>query len=966
MTSPVRLLLFVVCLLPGVVAAQDGILTYGSTTVTPGSVTPVDVPIFLEIRAGTFNSIGFNIFMSNPGVSVVSITPEPTIAGVTPDQVSIVTNNLTIELDSSATPTPIGPFSRVKIATVSLDASALTAGEFTTVFSFAKTINTGTSTYSAAQVEGAVFGGGNAASQLYFGDENADEVYRVLLDSSGSVLSTTPVVPGPDRCVALAVDRNNIAWVPEFQPGTLKRYNGTTLIDSIAVGAFPGAIGFDVDGSAWIGLRFAETVTKVSAAGEVLYGPGGILGAGFPVTGRPIKIAGDPFGNVYVLTLNSAVAGDGALKKFGPDGQVLYEILYTNAEVVRGIAVDRAGFLWVGMAGRVQILNTDGTLDAEFIAPGQVEHIVCRRTNNAQAGLAPQDSEAWASVNLGGSPVVRRIRRNGTIDLPLTGLISCSFGFPAGIHADGEGQIWALGDAGCAVSIDATTTGLPTVLAEVSTPFTAGFGTTGDASGYLQANVFHPSTGVYADLDADTVTNGGELNLGTNPFIANAAVIPPVQSLTCMQVGPDVDISWSNGVAMYSDLFICINGVETQLLGTATSFTISAALEGVYDIQVQGFDMLSGLRGEAVSCLVVVGPGTVAQSAAVGLSVFDITVTGLAAPDPAYFVTDTGTNAILGLDASFNVIANIGNPFVDRAPRGIAYDPPVNPFAGPTTNGKLIVTGYASEQTVKVKSVDLGGGSPSAEFELLRSSGQSFDDNRSPGGIALSDSGFLLMSGPLNCELFAYDTGGAFFGPTSLVPALAFNHPAPASSLQGIEVESFDASGGTIWISQQSPGNNYEIQRASVSSTGVVTLLPQVLTLGAIPETSVGGFGFPPNPVPGDPAVVVGTSTSTVYSVEGLGVVLAPQFTRGDCNDDGTFDIGDLVFALTMLFAMGTTSPCLDACDVNDDGGVDVGDAVYGLIALFSMGTPPPAPFVSCGFDPTPDATDCASSNACP
>ena len=110
----------------------------------------------------------------------------------------------------------------------------------------------------------------------------------------------------------------------------------------------------------------------------------------------------------------------------------------------------------------------------------------------------------------------------------------------------------------------------------------------------------------------------------------------------------------------------------------------------------------------------------------------------------------------------------------------------------------------------------------------------------------------------------------------------------------------------------------------------------------------------------GDPIVMNVCCDVTCNPMTGV------QFSRGDCNDDGMFDIGDPVFLLGVLFSMGGPPNCDDACDFNDDGGQDISDAVYGLGALFNGTASPPAPFPGCGVDPTDtDGLDCAFSNAC-
>ncbi|HLU50386.1 MAG TPA: hypothetical protein VK116_19955, partial [Planctomycetota bacterium] len=94
-------------------------------------------------------------------------------------------------------------------------------------------------------------------------------------------------------------------------------------------------------------------------------------------------------------------------------------------------------------------------------------------------------------------------------------------------------------------------------------------------------------------------------------------------------------------------------------------------------------------------------------------------------------------------------------------------------------------------------------------------------------------------------------------------------------------------------------------------------------------------------------------------------VVSGPTFRRGDVNGDGGFDISDPIAELAYLFAGGTTPGCLDAADANDDASVDISDAVYGLGYLFLGGPKPPAPFDECGEDPTDDAYECESYEAC-
>lgn len=89
------------------------------------------------------------------------------------------------------------------------------------------------------------------------------------------------------------------------------------------------------------------------------------------------------------------------------------------------------------------------------------------------------------------------------------------------------------------------------------------------------------------------------------------------------------------------------------------------------------------------------------------------------------------------------------------------------------------------------------------------------------------------------------------------------------------------------------------------------------------------------------------------------------EFERGDCSNDGAYNIADPIRMLDALFG-GMTPACADACDGNDDGSVNIADAVYVLTDLFSGGPPPPAPFGGCGLDPSADALSCGSFASCP
>ncbi len=91
-----------------------------------------------------------------------------------------------------------------------------------------------------------------------------------------------------------------------------------------------------------------------------------------------------------------------------------------------------------------------------------------------------------------------------------------------------------------------------------------------------------------------------------------------------------------------------------------------------------------------------------------------------------------------------------------------------------------------------------------------------------------------------------------------------------------------------------------------------------------------------------------------------------PEFSRGDCNGDGLFNVADAIFTLGAVFGTGPPSDCADACDSNDDELLDIADPIWKLTYLFSMGAAPPDPFGACGSDPTAGALSCLAFSGCP
>lgn len=92
---------------------------------------------------------------------------------------------------------------------------------------------------------------------------------------------------------------------------------------------------------------------------------------------------------------------------------------------------------------------------------------------------------------------------------------------------------------------------------------------------------------------------------------------------------------------------------------------------------------------------------------------------------------------------------------------------------------------------------------------------------------------------------------------------------------------------------------------------------------------------------------------------DGGGGVIGNGFVRGDANGDGTVNSSDPIFIQNWLFLGGPPPACRDAADANDDGANNIADPAYLNSFLFMGGPAPPAPYPTCGQDPTPDNLTC-------
>ncbi|MGE4620311.1 MAG: hypothetical protein AAEJ04_10945 [Planctomycetota bacterium] len=222
---------------------------------------------------------------------------------------------------------------------------------------------------------------------------------------------------------------------------------------------------------------------------------------------------------------------------------------------------------------------------------------------------------------------------------------------------------------------------------------------------------------------------------------------------------------------------------------------------------------------------------------------------------------------------------------------------------------------------------------------------------------------------------FPNDTQGFSFGighDSNLLTPTSVNQGAVLQALEGGSgAEFFQVS---ILSTGYTVGCVYDFQNLAVVAFASETELVNAdydTVAGALAGTPAGDAvttdltpeeGLGPNGVT-LVMVVGGQSNAMVSDFGDVTLVATGGFDRGDCNDDGLFDIADGITLLDNLFLGGTVS-CDDACDGNDDELKDIADAIYILAALFNGGPQPPGSG-SCGPDTTEGPLGCVSFDSC-
>lgn len=172
----------------------------------------------------------------------------------------------------------------------------------------------------------------------------------------------------------------------------------------------------------------------------------------------------------------------------------------------------------------------------------------------------------------------------------------------------------------------------------------------------------------------------------------------------------------------------------------------------------------------------------------------------------------------------------------------------------------------------------------------------------------------------------------------------------PTQSGLGVDADLAGTNAGAIWFNN--PDGNPDPLITEAAYATAIYYLPANPCQGRVIAQSweYGGFG-------GNLTNLAGDYLTQLKNLQPG----TSGFIRGNCNNDDSTNIADVVFLLTFLFTTGAPAPdCEDACDSNDDGSMNIADAISLLSALFNNPAPPlPDPLCDCGPDPTADALDC-------
>ena len=158
------------------------------------------------------------------------------------------------------------------------------------------------------------------------------------------------------------------------------------------------------------------------------------------------------------------------------------------------------------------------------------------------------------------------------------------------------------------------------------------------------------------------------------------------------------------------------------------------------------------------------------------------------------------------------------------------------------------------------------------------------------------------------------------------------------SSRSGIH-ESYEAS--NLWLQVERRGDTI---LGYVSQDGVTWSEPDTIELPGLGDEVHVGVAAAGQPTDGP------WSVATICDVSVSSVPDAPDFLRGDCDQDGNAcsGVNDALELLSWLFLGRTEPACRAACDPDGNGELELADAVYGLNFCFKGTDAPVAPFPVC------------------
>jgi hypothetical protein len=646
-------------------------------------------------------------------------------------------------------------------------------------------------------------------------------------------------------------------------------------------------------------------------------------------------------------------ADDAFAMVLGPSGARLWSTFLggAGADTAAGIAVDTAGAIYVA-----------GTSDAAW---GSAIRAYSALTDGFVARLTSTGAQSWNTF-LGGSGVDQdaSIVLDGGGDLLVAGASGATWGSPVRAFTASIGDGFAaklspanglllwhtfLGGAGDDSAAAITDDGLGNIFAIGTSSAEWGTPSQGFAGGGTDAVVMR--------LDADGALAASTFVGGSSADQAGAIGLDAAASV--LAVGRSND-GWGLPIRPYTpnpgnnyDAWVAMVDIAPPIALAFQLDTPATSPTNADDLVLRVTFAEAVLGVDAADFLAIGTTASIAGVVEVVASEYRVTISG---GDLA------GLNGVVGLDFAVGAtIADLaGNDFLGLEPLvdefylldNIAPIASIDPPTPADPSGSAAATFFfSSDDPTAVFEADLDGGgflpavSPT-DLAGLADGPHAFTvraiDEAGNSGTA----GFAWWVDLTPPEVIAIQRADP--DPTSepvVDFTVAFSEPVTGVQLSNFSLATTGVTGAAI-TGVSGAVSAYTVTVSTGSGVGTIRL--DLTAIGAI----VDGVGH----------ALAGTYTAGEnYTI----VPPEPQFRRGDANTDFGVNIADAVFILDHLFTQGPSPSCRDTADVNDDGMLNIADPISLLGYLFSQGLPPPAPFGTCGIDPTSDPLDCASYDFC-